>query len=151
MKVYPSTFLLEVVSRNPLRFTTLRIFNARFTKRLSRKFAADVILIKTLSGRMISMTKQRRLQMNEEFPWPWRERVFIQLSCVRLPRQKMYANVRLTKWLGLVRRFRALKYRRVLQIFAARPTRVLDNSAAETSTLPACLLLLWFYLLIYKH
>lgn len=36
------------------------------------------------------------------------------------------------------RRFRALKYRRVLQIAAARPTRVLDNSAAETSTLPAC-------------
>lgn len=61
MKVYLSTILLEVVSSNPLRFTTLRIFNARFAKRLSRKFAAEVILIKTLSGRMISMTKQRRL------------------------------------------------------------------------------------------
>lgn len=49
----------------------------------------------------------------------------------------MYANGRLTKWLGPARRFRARSNRRVLQIAAARPTRVHDNSTAETSTLPA--------------
>lgn len=124
MKVYPSTFLLEMVSSNPLRFTTLRNFNARFAKRLSRKFAAEVILIKSLSGRMISMTKQRRLQMNEEFPWPWRERVFIQLSCVRLPRQKMYANVRLTKWLGLARRDSSARSNIVVFYKSPRPVRL---------------------------